>query len=496
MRTQDDLRRAAPLVLGALGAVLAGAATLVLGPIALALYAVLVLGLVLADRAAWAVTLVLVSAVFLSSNPGELPLPTERFWQTIGGVAPNEALVALAVAATWLDARRRGWAVRGLGPFAWPVGLLAFAIVFGTAAGVLLGNGLQPTAGTARAVLPLAIVPFLVVNVLRTREDVERAVTLTVVVLVVEVVLVLGLYATGRGTVTEGTTSATSLAPEPNLLALVLICAPVAARLVGRGRPALDVAGLIGLLSLVLSLRRSFYLAIVLALAIILVVGVRAPTRRLVLVGAAAVVLAGSFLVTGGLADRLAASGTVGERIANLDPRAIAASKQDRYRQGERANVLLELRESPVVGLGAGGAWQQRTGVSIDLPDALRAYVHSSALWFWMMLGLPGLLAYLWIVVTLVREGLRLGRGDPSPAVRAASLTVGAAAAGLALVELTAAFTGPFTRTDVLVGGAIGLLAAASATRPTRTLGADPAPPVSRAPVIVPPREPRTLEPA
>ncbi len=88
-----------------------------------------------------------------------------------------------------------------------------------------------------------------------------------------------------------------------------------------------------------------------------------------------------------------------------------------------------------------------------------RQYVHFAALWFWLKLGILGLLAYLAFIVGAALLSWKVWRSSAEPLLSAFGLASLAALAGLVVLETTASFTGIDPRFTVLLAAQIGLLA-------------------------------------
>jgi hypothetical protein len=146
-----------------------------------------------------------------------------------------------------------------------------------------------------------------------------------------------------------------------------------------------------------------------------------------------------------------------------LSPSQIQLSADDRYRIEERRNVLKDLSQRPVYGLGIGVPWTQHRAVSLAFKGQGQ-YAHFVALWFWLKMGLFGLAAYIWLMATALWMGFSIWRRHPDGLHRSIGLAAFAGLAGLMVVELTASFTGVDTRFSIIVGAALGWLAAARAT--------------------------------
>jgi hypothetical protein len=111
--------------------------------------------------------------------------------------------------------------------------------------------------------------------------------------------------------------------------------------------------------------------------------------------------------------------------------------------------------------------------ISLDFSGA-RQYTHFLPLWYWMKMGILGLFAYFWLMATAMYMGFSLWRQHPDGLHRSIGLGLFAGFAGLIVVETTASFTGVDIRFSIIVGAALGWLAAAKATMgdpaPTKTV--------------------------
>ena len=121
--------------------------------------------------------------------------------------------------------------------------------------------------------------------------------------------------------------------------------------------------------------------------------------------------------------------------------------------------MLADLEKKPVTGLGILVPWQAtKRPLPIEHEDA-REYVHFAALWWWMKLGMLGLLAYPLLLFSMARLAWKVWRRGYEPIVRAFGLASLCGVAGLLVVETTATFTGAELRFTVVLGVQIGLLA-------------------------------------
>jgi len=315
----------------------------------------------------------------------------------------------------------------------------------------------------------LIIAPWLAVNAIRDEADLRRAIGLIGALIVVKAALGLigvlthvgvGAHVADAANVavsSSGTTITYYEAPA-NWLAMTFILAvlaSVASHLpVGRlARWAL----LLVVLSLVFSLRRSFWIGTVAAVPVLLVM--TSPLSRRLLPPAAAVLAAALWLTisSGFVID---SQTPVVQRIQSLTPSRLTTNPQDRYRLDERKNVLAEIRASPLVGLGLAVPWQERYPLSVETQvGGGRLYVHMALLWYWLKLGIVGLIAYSAYMLTAIIVGIQIFRRHHDARIRVAGAGVAAGLVGLAVVETTGTFVGVDLRMSVLIGCVVGLLA-------------------------------------
>lgn len=375
------------------------------------------------------------------------------------GFTPLDAVLAVAFVglALRLVAERRP--VR-LPPR--PLSLAMLMIFFALLCGALVGR--QNQAGTSHVLLAthtfnyLIVVPLMVVNLRVSETDVTRVLGAGLVLAAVKAVLGFLALAKGGSAVVEGSQALTYYAPTANWLLTVALLVIVAA-VVLRARPPWWVvaAAPLVLLCLVLSYRRSFWIADAVGLLLVLILGVSSSSvgRRLIVPVVAALGI-GIYLL-GTVA--LQSDTPIAQRVQTLSPDKVATTPDDRYRLDERANVLHELRQSPVAGRGLEVPWHA-TARSLPVevnPDHL--YVHFAALFWWLKLGILGLLAYLGVLAAGIwlsaRAWLRPGR----TAIRAFGLGSLCGLLGLVVIETTATFTGSDQRFTLLLAAQLGLLA-------------------------------------
>jgi hypothetical protein len=354
-------------------------------------------------------------------------------------------------------------------PLTVPLIVLGLAAVAGVAtaysanAGVSLGDLYHRSAEISRLIL----IPLLTVNVLRD----GRALKIFAALLAGLACLkgLTGLYASLGGfgsSVEEG--AASFLNPFPNLLMLIFALGVIAALVRRVEIPGWMYAGLpVALLALLLSYRRSFWIAAILTIVLVVIVASRRRGRAVIAIAAVALALglAAATTITDTSGSGSASPSPIAERAQTLTPSGIGSNRGDRYRIDERRNVIENVEEHPVTGIGLGVEWE----VHQPLAEAHdRRYVHFAFLWYWLALGALGAIAYLLLLGSSLWTGRQVWRLHPDPVVQVCAIAAFGALIALGVVELTATFTGVEDRSTILLGALLGWLAAAWQDLPAR----------------------------
>lgn len=374
-----------------------------------------------------------------------------------GRLTPADWLLAVALAAVALDALRRRAAVRIPGPLAASSMLVVLAAISGGAVGYAAGVAPVDLLGALRPVLVLVAVPLAVLALELDRATLIRCLVALGGLAVVKAILGLLAVASEGGAATM-----TFYEPAANWLMLVTVLAVLAMVLRGTRppfAPAVALGTVLMVASLVLSFRRSFWIAAVLALVVVVLVATSAAGWRLVLPSAALLAVAVAVLSS---IDLGTTGSAIAERAESLSPTRIEQNAEDRYRFDERANVLGELRRSPLTGLGVDVPWRAtERGLPVEHADG-RRYVHMAPLWWWLKLGVLGLVAYAATIGAALLMAWRVWRRGAPGIVRAFGVASVGAVLGLVAIETTASFTGVDDRFTALFAAQLGLLAAAS----------------------------------
>lgn len=462
-----------PLLLPGLGAallvLLALALTAKLGPTGLVVLLALVLAVLLLDRPRLAAGVAIGLAVAIEPDPewGHVGFAA-RIYAVIPGakVSPVEVLVVLALVAALLHRHGRGLLPLAPTPFSVPLSLLALGLVAGVITGHDAGAGAKTIFNASRNALPVVIVPFVLVQVIDSREALRRALWIAGALGAFKGLA--GTLAVGAGMTPAGAGSGITYYEAPaNMVTLGFLCVAMGAMLTRAGPPRWFWQALPFVLgSLVLSFRRAFWIASVVGLVVVGLVTLGRDGRRFAIPLAVIATILLALVLSSGTGQLSGAppagsgdSSSLGGRLASINPTAISANEQDRYRIGERRNVLADLRETPLTGLGFGVPWRARYPVSIGF--ATHEYVHFGALWWWMKTGIFGLVGYVWLLVATAATALVVRRDHNDPLVRAAALGAAGATVGYSVAEFTATYSGPDVRSSIVLGALVGLVAVA-----------------------------------
>ncbi len=379
-----------------------------------------------------------------------------------------DLLVGLAVLAVAVDVvrkRRRVWLPR---PLVLPLTVLALAMVAGLVTGHAAGASLKFGLVSEHTLAYLLLLPLAVGNL-----DIDRnQVTLLLGGLVALAILKAGLgmvaVAGHSGTPIEGAASLSYYEPAPNWLIMIALLGIFAAVL---ARAKLPLWALLGspllLACLIFSYRRSFWIGAALGLLLVLLLGTSPAGRRLLV--PACLGVAASIWLLGSI--NFQSQLPLAKRVASLAPSKLEANVQDSYRLDERANVLGEIREHPITGLGVTIPWAATVQpLSVEREEG-RQYVHFAALWFWLKLGILGLLAYVGVLIGSITLAWQVWHRSREPLLSAFGLASLCGLAGLVAIDTTASFTGVDPRFTVLFATQVGLLAllARTAFEPSRS---------------------------
>lgn len=472
-----DVGRRAAVATGAVAAGALGGAVLALAQQRLGSTAALaVLGLAAAallfSRWTLAITALLAVVVFAEADSSSMfGAVTSSAYRSIGGfpISPVVLLVLLAAAATALHLRRDGLRAAVPSGLVGPLLLLAGAIVPASMTGIAAGANTFLVLAELVGLGCLLVVPCIVAAVTRKHVGVRGVLGVVVAAASFKAVEGLASWLLGAGR-PLGDTTITFYEPTPLWLLSLLVTGVLAATLTRARLPVWVHAGAaLAMVCLALSLRRGFWVATVLGIVLVALVASGRRGRALLVPAALVVFVAVTVVVrAGGATD---SRNVAVERARSVSPSRIAADDEDRYRLEEQANVRREIADRPITGLGLAVPWRARVPLSLE-HEGGRLYTHFVVLWWWLKLGIAGLIAYVWLLVASIRLAATTWRNHPDALVRAAGLAVAVGLLGIAVVEATASFTGVSPRFTILIASVLGWLSVAKeeAGVPSRTV--------------------------
>jgi hypothetical protein len=362
-------------------------------------------------------------------------------------------LVLVAVGMDMISHRRRLYIPR---PLMFGAVMLGLGMVCGAVTGHAAGVSIRAVLFSESTLAYLLLVPLAVVNLDISQRQLTRLLGGVAVVAIVKALLGLVEAFGHYGVEIEGTSGLSYYeAPANWLIMIALLC--TFAALVGRLRPPLwmILGGPVLLASLVLSYRRSFWIATVLGMLLVWLLATTSTGRRVLIPASIAVALAIWLLGSVGFQSQ----SPIVKRATSLTPTSLTTNIEDRYRLDERANVWGAITQHPITGLGVLVPWRATyQALSVEHPEG-RTYVHFAVLWYWLKLGVLGVLAYLSLLAGAALLAWRVWRRCEAPLLRAFGLASLCGFAGLVVIETTATFTGVDLRFTVLLAAQIGLLA-------------------------------------
>jgi O-antigen ligase len=394
--------------------------------------------------------------IVIEADPvGLLPIGPSFYAPIRAGQTPPDLLFYILIAGTGLHLLRERSHPRGIGPMTLPMIALAAAAIGGLATGYYAGAG-SGLVMSALRFAQLLLLPFIVANLLTDAASVRGFLVGAAGLAAFKAVTGLLAVATGAGFTVDGGVI-TYYEPAANWLMLMFLLFALAARMRRFSLPTwVWWAVPLALLAFVLSYRRSFWLAAAFAVVVVLVTASRRSLRTaLAIVGAGLVLVLAGTAALGGSTE---VQSPVLERARQLQPGQIGEDRGDRYRLDEQRNVVAELREAPITGLGMDIPWSARYPLSEEHD---RNYTHVILLWYWLKLGLIGVLAFIWLYAMAMWTAFGIWRNHPTELVRIAALAALGGLIALAIVELTASFTGVEPRLTIVFAALLGWIAAA-----------------------------------
>jgi O-antigen ligase len=188
----------------------------------------------------------------------------------------------------------------------------------------------------------------------------------------------------------------------------------VRARGVARLGWLLVVAGMVA--NLALSFNRNMWVGTLLGLAALLLLGgVRVRRPFTIAGGVAALVVAGALLAGVGVSKSSPVEPIIQRGTTLFSPQAVAQENSLEDRGRETAQAWKVIRRHPLQGVGPGapfGVQYSERQADGSYEPAVQLFLHNQYLYLMLIAGVPGLLAFLWFVGSILHRGVRL-RSDP-----------------------------------------------------------------------------------
>jgi O-antigen ligase len=438
-------------------ALLVAAAVHVLGTVGLLVPLALLAAILLVKRPLLSAALVVGLTIFCEGPYfGLLNFTSHLYDQLYRDISLVDVLVGLVVVSSLLDVLRARRPLRLPRALAFPLLLLALAMLAGMVTGHASGVSLRYSIFSEHVLAYLLLLPIVIANLDIDDERITQLLGGAMALAIVKAILGLIEIHEHLGTQIEGSTTLTYYEATANYVMMIALLTLLVAAFIRAKPPLWTLLGSpLVLASLLLSYRRSFWIASALGVLLVIVLATSPAGRRMLIPAALAVAVAIWLLGSIHFQSNL----PIVKRVTSLSSSNLEANREDRYRLDERANVLGEISAHPITGLGMGVPWQATVAPLSVEHEGGREYVHFAALWYWLKLGILGLLAYLGVLAGSVVVAWRAWRYSREPLLRAFALASACGIVGLATIETTGSFTGVEARFTVVLATQIGLLA-------------------------------------
>jgi O-Antigen ligase len=417
---------------------------------------ILVAAALLVRRPIAAVSLAVAAPILCEGPTFGIPAMTKLYNPVFKQLTALDLLVAFAVLAVALDLirrRRQPYLPAALG---FPLMLVALAMAAGLAVTLGDGGSMRDTIFSMHVLGYLLVLPIAIVNLDLDRDQLLLLLKGALALALLKAALGLIVMATGGSVELDGGTHLTYYEPTANWLIMLALLGSIAALVGGMPRERWMAVGVPLLITaIVLSYRRSFWIASILGLLLVLLLGTSRRGRK-VLVPAVALVAIAIWIVG---SIEFQAQTPLAHRVQSLAPSRLETNAEDRYRLDERVNVIAEIKRHPVAGIGLQQDWRaSERPLPVEHVDG-RLYVHFALLWWWMKLGILGAIAFVSVLLGALLLAWRTWRNNSEPLFRCFGLASMCGVLGLVAVETTASFTGVDARFTVVFATQLGLLA-------------------------------------
>ncbi|MFL5818647.1 MAG: O-antigen ligase family protein [Conexibacter sp.] len=417
---------------------------------------ILVAAALLVRRPIAAVSLAVAMPILCEGPTFGIPAMTKLYDPVFKQLTALDLLVAFAALAVALDLVRRRRQPHLPAALGFPLMLVALAMAAGLAVTLGDGGSVRDTLFSMHVLGYLLVLPIAIVNLDLDRDQLKLLLKGAIGLALLKAALGLIVMATGGSVELDGGTHLTYYEPTANWLIMIALLGTMAALVGGMPRERWMAVGVPLLITaLLLSYRRSFWIASVLGLLLVLLLGTSRRGRRVLVPAVALVAIAIWFVGS----IEFQAQTPLAHRVQSLAPSRIETNAEDRYRLDERVNVVAEIKRHPVAGIGLQQYWRaSERPLPVEHVDG-RLYVHFALLWWWMKLGILGAIAFVSVLLGALLLAWRTWRNNGEPLFRCFGLASMCGVLGLVAVETTASFTGVDARFTVVFAAQLGLLA-------------------------------------
>jgi len=423
----------------------------------------LIVVVLLVRRPLAAVATAVVAPVVCEGTTFGIPVMTHLYDHVYKQLTALDLLVILAGVAVGGDLIRRRRQPHLPPALALPLLLVALAMTAGFAVTRAGGASFRDTLFAMHVLFYLLVIPAGIVNLDLGRDRIALLLKGLLALAVLKAAMGLIVMAGGGSVELGGGTHLTYYEPTANWLIMIALLGTLAALAGGLARGRwMAVAIPLLTASTVLSYRRSFWIAAVLGLVLVLLLGTSARGKRVLI--PSVVLVAAAIWALGSVGFQ--AQTPLASRVQSLAPTKLESNAEDRYRLDERVNVIAQIKRDPIAGIGLEREW---TASARSLPVehvAGRLYVHFALLWWWLKLGILGAVAFASVLLGGFALAWQTWRRSREPIFRSFGLASLVGLAGLIVIETTASFTGVDARFTVLLGAQLGLLAVLASRRP------------------------------
>lgn len=327
----------------------------------------------------------------------------------------NAAIISPAEA--YMAATLLSWAVRVLfrRKFDWRGGelfypMLSFTafVIFGLAYGILRGGNLTIALWEARAILYIPLMYLLVVNLIKTRDQVNKVIWAAMLGIIVKAIAGVWHVATVLG---FDLSSVERIAEHPASIHFDAVIVMALAVWVYRGSPlkrlVLTTALPVVLFSLFANQRRASFLT--LAIAVVVVALVLYRERRLafyLIVPVCALVFAGYTVAFWGNTSPIGMPARAIRSVVDSSGGNARDQASNVYRILENINTMATIKSSPLTGVGFGNKFLVVVSMAdISTFEWWEYITHNSIMWIWMKTGLGGFAS----MIFMVGSGMMIG---------------------------------------------------------------------------------------